>query len=145
MKKIKENDKNKFLFANFPKKYLRILRFASTFAVNACGIEANDVCFVLVDDKKIKSLNRKYIKSNKITDVISFSYNTKAIELEGDIYIASGRSKKQAKQEGHSWLNELIYLVLHGVLHLAGYTDYSPSKKKKMFALQDKLFAKIVK
>ena len=134
---------NKFLFANFPKEHLKILRFASVLAVNACGIKANDICFVLVDDKKIKLLNRKYIKSNKITDIISFSYNTEVIE--GDIYIARGRSKKQAEQEGHSWRNELIYLVLHGVLHLAGYTDYSPSKKKKMFALQDKLFAKIVK
>ena len=142
MKKINSAENN-FLFANFPKQHIKTLRFAASIAAKACNLVTNDVCFVLVNDKKIKELNKKYIKSNKITDIISFSYNPKAIE--GDIYISSGRSKEQAKDIGHSWGNELVYLVLHGVLHLAGYTDYLPNQKKKMFALQDKLFAKIVK
>ena len=139
MKKVE----NSIVFANFPKKYISILKCASVMAISACKMKAKDICFILVNDKEIKALNRKYIKSNKITDIISFSYNSK--EIEGDVYISSGRSKKQAKEEGHSWCNELIYLVLHGVLHLAGYSDYSNSQKKKMFALQDKLFLKIVK
>ena len=143
MKKIKGSTKNKLLFADFPKGYLKTLHSAADMAIDACSIKANDVCFVLVNDKNIKALNKKYIKSNKITDIISFSYNTKAID--GDVYIASGRSKKQAEWVGHSWRDELVYLVLHGVLHLAGYSDYSPNQKKKMFTLQDKLFAKIVK
>lgn len=143
MKMKKDKSTSEITLANFPKQYAKPLTLAAQLAARACKVKLNAVCLILVDNKEIKSLNKKYIKKNSITDVISFSYNKNAIE--GDIYIASAQSKKQAKEQNHTWLNELIYLVLHGVLHLAGYTDYNPTQKKKMFKLQDKLFAKIVK
>jgi len=58
----------------------------------------------------------------------------------GDVYISKGRSQKNAVSFGNSWDKELAYLVIHGVLHLCGYTDYDVKNKTKMFAKQDKIF-----
>ncbi|MCB4791626.1 MAG: rRNA maturation RNase YbeY [Elusimicrobia bacterium] len=97
---------------------------------------------VLVGDKEIKRLNKKYRKVNRVTDVISFLENQKP--LFGDIYIAKERSKRQALQYGHTWQEELMYLVIHGILHLFGNRDYLPAQRKKMFSKQDKIFKVLV-
>jgi probable rRNA maturation factor len=97
-----------------------------------------DINFILVSDQEIKRLNRRFRRVNRITDVISFSYST--VPLSGDIYIARTRSLKQARREGHAWDKELSYLAIHGVLHLFGYTDYTPRARHRMFLLQDKIF-----
>ena len=100
--------------------------------------------FILIPDLEIKKLNGRYRKVRRITDVISFLIDHRIersdCSVSGDIYIAEGRSKKQARACGHSWERELEYLVIHGVLHLMGYTDYTPREKTKMFAIQDKLW-----
>lgn len=102
---------------------------------------------ILVSDAAIKALNRRYRKVNRVTDVISFLVDARvekgACALSGDIYIARGRSRKQAAACGHPWERELAYLVMHGTLHLLGYTDYSPREKKKMFAVQDALWKQL--
>ena len=61
-------------------------------------------------------------------------------KVTGDIYIASKRSRLQAKDAGHGWDKELAYLVIHGILHLLGYTDYTPVARRRMFQKQDKIF-----
>jgi probable rRNA maturation factor len=102
-----------------------------------------EISLIMVSDSDIKKLNSKYRRVNRITDVISFRLSKKP--LCGDIYISKGRSKKQAAAVGNTWEEELCYLVMHGVLHLFDYTDYSPAERKKMFAVQDKLFKGIFK
>jgi probable rRNA maturation factor len=96
------------------------------------------VTLVLVADPEIKRLNRRFRTVNRITDVISFSFDRQP--LRGDIYIARTRSQKQARRVGHAWERELAYLVIHGVLHLFGYTDYTPRARRKMFLRQDAIF-----
>ena len=83
-------------------------------------------------------MNRKYRKVNRITDVISFLVDKNI--FMGDIYISDLRPKKNAKKFGFSYEQEICYLVIHSILHLEGYTDYTPENKKKMFAKQDKFF-----
>lgn len=99
---------------------------------------SSEINVVLVSDKEIKRLNKKFRNVNRITDVISFKFGSSP--LAGDIYIARQRSKKQAKQAGHSWEKELAYLVIHGTLHLLDYEDYSARGRREMFSKQDKIF-----
>jgi probable rRNA maturation factor len=100
-----------------------------------------EINFILIPDAEIRALNKKYRNVDRVTDVISFRLSKNP--LSGDIYIARGRSKKQAAEMKHSWKLELCYLVLHGALHLFDYTDYTPRERKKMFAVQDKLFKQV--
>lgn len=74
-------------------------------------------------DSRVRRLNREYRGKDKPTDVLSFpsdERNERAPYL-GDIVIAAGVARRQARQAGHSLQTELRILALHGLLHLLGY------------------------
>ncbi|MDR3113033.1 MAG: rRNA maturation RNase YbeY [Endomicrobium sp.] len=129
---------NKINFINFQKSKSLFLKKAALAALKSEKIKKYEINFIMVGDAEIKKLNIKYRKVRRITDVISFLVSKEF--FIGDIYISKGRSQKNAKDYGNSWDKELAYLVIHGVLHLCGYTDYDPENKAKMFAKQDKIF-----
>ena len=85
----------------------------------------------LLSDQKIRNLNRQYRKIDKVTDVLSFPFTRAGAESDylGDIAIAAGVAKRQAKSAGHSVQNELRLLALHGFLHLLGYDHKSDNGK----------------
>jgi probable rRNA maturation factor len=72
----------------------------------------------LVTDRHMRNLNRRYRGKDYATDVLSFAEGG---ELFGDIVIATGVARRQARRFGHSELTELRVLALHGLLHLLGY------------------------
>lgn len=103
---------------------------------------------MFVGTKKIKDLNTKYRNKNKVTDVISLAYNkpflyqSKDINILGEIYIAYDVAIKQAKKYNHSLKREICFLVLHGLLHLIGYDHMNLEDEKKMFGLQELILEK---
>jgi probable rRNA maturation factor len=89
------------------------------------------VTIALVSDSRIRALNRRYRRVDRVTDVLSFPasvpggarstrHRSSFPEL-GDIVIARGLARRQAAARGHSTLTELRVLALHGLLHLLGY------------------------
>ena len=103
---------------------------------------------MFVGTKKIKDLNIKYRNKNKVTDVISLAYNkpflyqSKDINILGEIYIAYDVALKQAKKYNHSLKREICFLALHGLLHLIGYDHMNLEDEKKMFGLQELILEK---
>jgi len=86
------------------------------------------VTIVLVSDPRMRALNRTYRGKDCATDVLSFGSETslgrkgrRGPPNHGDIVIARGVAKRQARAAGHSELDELRLLALHGLLHLLGY------------------------
>ena len=73
----------------------------------------------LVSDARVRSLNRRYRRTSTATDVLSFPAEEPS-QL-GDVVIATGVARRQAKAAGHSLQTELRVLALHGLLHLLGY------------------------
>jgi probable rRNA maturation factor len=73
----------------------------------------------VVPDARVRALNRAYRAKDAATDVLSFQ----ACEpgLLGDVVIASGVARRQAREAGHTLQHELRVLALHGLLHLLGY------------------------
>lgn len=90
-----------------------------------------ELSIVLVGDAKIKSLNTKYRKKNRITDVLAFDY--------GEIIICLPQAKRQAKELKHSLKKELAILLVHGILHLAGYNDETVDGYNAMTKMQNKI------
>lgn len=130
-------------FYSFPPSVVPSLKRAAATVLKAKQkTNSVQISITMISDAEIKKLNRKYRNVNRITDVISFRLSK--TPLWGDIYISNHRSKKQAKRVGNTWQEELCYLVMHGTLHLFDYTDYTPKERKKMFAIQDRLFKKFV-
>jgi probable rRNA maturation factor len=73
----------------------------------------------VVSDARVRALNRTYRRKDAPTDVLSFPANETG--LLGDVVIALGVARRQARAAGHSLQTELRILALHGLLHLLGY------------------------
>ena len=78
-----------------------------------------ELCVALVSDARMKALNRQFRGKDKVTDVLSFPADARG--FLGDVVIAAGVAKIQAKAAGHSLNTEVRILALHGLLHLLGY------------------------
>ena len=78
----------------------------------------------IVSDQRVRVLNKTYRRKDSATDVLSFPSEPLALGSKfflGDIVIARGVAKRQARDAGHSEHAELRVLALHGLLHLLGY------------------------
>jgi probable rRNA maturation factor len=73
----------------------------------------------LVTDARVRALNRRFRRKDRPTDVLSFP--AEEPDHLGDIVIAAGVARRQARHAGHSFSTELRVLALHGLLHLLGY------------------------
>jgi probable rRNA maturation factor len=73
----------------------------------------------IVPDARIRALNRQYRRTDAPTDVLSFPSDERG--YLGDVVIAAGVARRQARAAGHSLQTELRVLALHGLLHLLGY------------------------
>ncbi len=107
-------------------------------ALKFIKIKIPEISVVLVGDAKMKSLNKKYRKKNRITDVLAFDYGL-PFGGQGEIIICLSQAKRQAKQLGHSLKKELTTLMVHGILHLAGYDDETSREYVKMTEVQNKI------
>jgi probable rRNA maturation factor len=91
----------------FTRKVLRVLKR-----------DVDEVSIAFVDDGQMKSLNRKFRRRNKTTDVLTFPGEGSFL---GDIVISIDQARRQAFEERHSLATEVRYLILHGVLHALGH------------------------
>lgn len=106
----------------------------------------NRLNIILSSDKEIRKLNRQFFHRRRSTDVIAFRYLLKEIPEparnsfpDGDIFLNPLRAKIQAKYFGNTFRQELLTLLIHGLLHLAGFDDRTKVKQKKMFKQQEKI------
>ena len=105
--------------------------------LNAIGRTTSELSILLCDDSFIKELNREYRGKNRATDVLSFPMITGADtgpnpHLLGDVVISVETAARQAKKRGIKLIDEVSMLLVHGVLHLVGYTHDSSSDSKLM-------------
>ena len=86
-----------------------------------------DLSLAIVSDRRMRALNRQFRGKDAVTDVLSFPSDTRG--FMGDVVIASGVAKQQAKDAGHAVQTEVRVLALHGLLHLLGYDHESDDGK----------------
>jgi probable rRNA maturation factor len=111
-------------------------------AQSAAGLEGS-VSVLLTDDKGIRRLNRDFRGKDKATDVLSFPAGNGAgrTRTAGDLAISVETAAREGERRGHTLDLELRVLLLHGVLHLAGFdheTDLGQMERKEN-ALRKKL------
>lgn len=100
------------------------------------NIHNAELSFVIINSGMMKAMNKKFLRHNFVTDIITFPLDTEKIQAE--IYINGERLKQQAKENGVSAANELLRLIVHGTLHAAGYDDKKPTNRKKMLYVQER-------
>jgi len=90
-----------------------------------------ELSIALVGNAKIRTLNAKFRKKDYPTDVLSFPAGDElptGVRLLGDVVISVEKAREQAKQRGRTLNEEMVTLLIHGVVHLLGY-DHERSAK----------------
>lgn len=115
--------------------------------------EQTEVDITIVDDEEIHRLNREYRNVDRPTDVLSFALDEGDEEPEligapeehllGDIIISAETAERQGEEFGHGLTREMVYLAVHGLLHLLGYDHMVEEDKVIMRAKEEEALREI--
>ena len=101
------------------------------------GKTAGEISFIITSDDYLQSINREFLNHNYFTDVISFNYGF-GDNIAGEIYISEDTVRRNAVEYNVDFDNEMLRVMIHGVLHLAGYDDKTAAERQEMRQLEDK-------
>lgn len=116
--------------------------------------DMTEVDITIVDDEEIHTLNREYRNVDRPTDVLSFALDEGEEDepelidgpeehLLGDIIISAETAQRQGEEFGHGLEREIVYLAVHGLLHLLGYDHMTDEDKKIMRAKEEEALREI--
>ena len=130
---------------NFTKEKInkKFFKKVIEFVLKKEGKDKKGLSLAFVGALRIKKLNKKYLKRNYPTDVLSFPEQEWGL---GEIVICPFKVKKNAKKFNSSFKKELARVLIHGILHLLGY-DHERSKKEaeKMRKKEEYYLSQIIK
>lgn len=118
----------------FPNKTL-IIKWLSL-CISKEKKKEGELSFIFCSDKYLLNINRQYLKHDDYTDIITFDYTQKNL-VSGDIYISIDRIKENAQTYKVTFQNELLRVMVHGVLHLCGYKDKTSRDARLMREKED--------
>ena len=127
------------------------IRRAAKRILSGLGFQGYELSIVIVDDKEITRLNRQYFHRNRPTNVISFPMAAEDpaslhSRILGDVVISAETAKREAEEAGGKAKDEILFLLIHGILHLAGYDhEGTADERKKMEAKEKELFSLLMR
>lgn len=116
--------------------------------LEALGMPDAELSILLCDDETIRRLNRRYRKKDRPTDVLAFPMNEGAGPsphpgLLGDVVISLPTAARQAGERDRPIIEEVTFLLAHGLLHLVGYDHATPREEREMTRRTDALLASV--
>lgn len=106
------------------------------------GFEIESLIVNIVSSEYLLEINKKFLSHQYPTDIITFDYSKNKQYLDTELYISLQDAAGNAKKYNVSLEQELIRLVIHGVLHLIGFDDKSPQKRTVMKRTENRLVNK---
>ena len=106
------------------------------------GATLGAVSYIFCSDDYLHQMNVEYLNHDTLTDVITFPYNDNPIE--GDIFISIDRVKDNAQDLAVAFDDELHRVMIHGVLHLCGYSDETDEQEAEMRQKEDEYLKKLI-
>ena len=103
------------------------------------GVKLDSLSVNFVDADQLLAINKEYLQHNYHTDIITFNYSGSNDYLEGEIFISINEAIVNSLKYNVHLDNEIVRLVIHGILHLVGYDDKNSSEKRKMKKEENKL------
>ena len=95
------------------------------------GYVINELNYIFCDDDYLLKINQDYLQHDYLTDIITFDY-VLGKSISGDLYISIDRIRENAEEFNVTFENELKRVMVHGVLHLMGYSDKSDTATAEM-------------
>lgn len=108
---------------------------ASVFAQENVGFKS--VSYIFCTDEYLLKLNKEFLNHNTLTDILTFTLSGVSMPIVSEIYISTERVKENSLLNEVSFLNELYRVMIHGILHLCGYSDDNPKDKEEMRGKED--------
>ena len=146
-----ENDQDIIVI---PEKLEQLLNDGLNAVAKLHGLgEHEEVDITIVTDEEIHVLNRDYRNVDRATDVLSFALDEDGgepelvggpeVHLLGDIIISAETAMRQAEEFGHGLEREIVYLAVHGLLHLLGYDHMQEEDKVVMRTKEEEALREI--
>ena len=108
------------------------------------GFSVGDIHYIFCSDEKELEVNRTFLQHDYYTDVITFDYSTED-DINGDIFISLDTVRSNAEEVGADFKEELMRIIIHGVLHLTGQADKTPETKAEMTRKENLALAKLLR
>ncbi len=107
-----------------------------------------EVNLIFVDKEEILRINKEFLNHHYVTDVISFNHEKPPFTTPepwafGDIFVCYQVAREQAKNFGHTFLQEMLMYATHGALHLSGMDDHTPQERAEMDRQAEKIIAQL--
>jgi probable rRNA maturation factor len=106
---------------------------------------SGDINFIFCSDEYLLDLNKTYLRHDTLTDILTFPYAEDKKTLSGDIFISIERVKENASRFRQEFEKELHRVMIHGLLHLIGYSDHGKKEKETMTEREDHYLGKYPK
>ena len=110
------------------------------------SVSAAELDILLVSDSTIRKINRKLLKHDWTTDVISIGEKGTVPKrglspklIQGNLVISLDTTARQAKEYGNDFFYELMFYICHGILHILGWQDSTAAQRKKMWKKQEQI------
>ena len=102
-----------------------------------------ELSVLFVDDEEIHGINKQYLKRDYPTDVISFSMREGELptlneNVLGDVVVSLDNATQYAQKKGVTLEDEVMFLLIHGILHIMGYDHESPDSDKEAMQKKEK-------
>lgn len=114
----------------------KIRRWLTTCAKTE-GYEVMSLNYIFTSDSRLLKINQDYLQHDTFTDIITFDNSDINGQIEADIFISVPRVRENAAILNLSFEEELARVLVHGLLHLIGYSDKSAALKKEMKEKED--------
>lgn len=138
------------VFVRNLQKYLRIpLKLVRSIAVETLEVSPKNsdsaLSIVFINDKRMRKLNRLYTGRDDTTDVLAFSLKDSDETQEpllGEVFVNAQLACERASRVRNSSTSEALLYLVHGILHLKGYDDHTPQKRRIMWRKTRKILSR---
>jgi len=104
--------------------------------INRRDFKVGNLNIIFSSEAYLLKINQDYLNHNYHTDVITFEYSENSV-ISGDIFIGIDKVRDNSSKFGESFITELRRVIIHGVLHLLGYSDKGESEKQVIRKMED--------
>ncbi len=106
------------------------------------GLKSGDINYIFCSDAYLLEINKQFLDHDYFTDIITFPVDDdRKGRISSDMYLSIERIEDNAKNLGLSFDNELLRVMIHGILHLLGYEDKSIPGEQDMRNQEDRWMA----
>lgn len=106
------------------------------------GRRVGNIAYIFVDDEEILRVNRQFLQHDYYTDIITFDDST-TTRISGDLFISLDTVRSNAEGLGVPYQQELLRVIIHGILHLCGINDKGPGEREIMEAAEEKALERL--